>query len=81
MSSAQRLALADKLLELGLITTTEQYLDILDAEPLELQPRKGYVKEAPDGVKCTCPIHDLMRNGCTCQGFAAEQARKGETNG
>jgi hypothetical protein len=40
----------------------------------------GIIIGAESGVsyqgKCTCPIHDLMNNGCKCGGYATEMERK-----
>jgi hypothetical protein len=41
--------------------------------------RRQHPIEPANTKGCTCPLDQLMRDGCKCGGFAREQARKGIT--
>jgi hypothetical protein len=61
----------------------EKYLTIVEDALSEYYSGVSSTVRGPrdmDEKKCTCPIHDLMNNGCTCQGFKAETERKKKEN-
>lgn len=69
----------DNLIDCNLVATTADHRGLDFREALKRALVLVLKETTPTQQVCICSGYDLARTGCSCGGFAAEQARKGNS--